>query len=131
MRGCASSNHAPPRAGLRRGVADACAARDSRAVGIALGNRTAGMASSPLVIAATAPVGSVAIAGTLVNGQLATRNAVLALRLAFDGAPVTMAFSTDGGATYGTSRAYSSGTSLTLPSGSCPVAIHFSRSLVA
>ncbi|HEX6350970.1 MAG TPA: Ig-like domain-containing protein, partial [Candidatus Dormibacteraeota bacterium] len=63
-----------------------------------------------LVIDATRPAGSFTITGAIVvNGQLSTRSAALTLQLSFTDAGSglkQMAFSTSGGATYGTAVAY-------------------------
>ena len=63
------------------------------------------------------PGGSFSIGGTLINGITATNNPTLALSLAFT-APsgiATVAYSTNGGSTYGVAQAYSTTASVPLP----------------
>jgi hypothetical protein len=71
----------------------------------------------PLLIDTSAPSGSLTIGGTLINGQLATRNPMLALALSFsdsDTGMSQMAVSTNGGSTYGAAVAYAASTTASL-----------------
>jgi Ca2+-binding RTX toxin-like protein len=64
-----------------------------------------------------APAGSLAIGGTVINGVVATNNATLTLKPSFTDATSglsQMAFSTDGGTTFGTAQAYAGLASVTL-----------------
>src|SRR5439155_634202 len=63
-----------------------------------------------------APSGTFTITGTVIGGQLMTKNPTLSLQLVFnDGAGLTqMAFSTNGGTSYGTAVSYASTASTTL-----------------
>jgi Bacterial Ig-like domain/RTX calcium-binding nonapeptide repeat (4 copies) len=85
----------------------------------AAGNVSA-VATAPhqLVIDTTPPSGSFTFSGAAtVNGQLAVKNAALTLSLSFADAhgPTSMAFSTDGGATFTSPVAYASSASVALP----------------
>ena len=69
-----------------------------------------------LIKETVAPGGSFSIAGTVINTVTATTNPTLALSLAFT-APsgiATVAYSTNGGSTYGATQAYSTSASLLL-----------------
>ncbi|MGH7763837.1 MAG: hypothetical protein ACREOM_05405, partial [Candidatus Dormibacteraceae bacterium] len=69
------------------------------------------------LIKETATGGSFSVAGTTINGTVATINPMLSLALALT-APTgiaTVAFSTNGGSTYGPTQAYSTAASLMLP----------------
>jgi len=75
-----------------------------------------------------APTGSVTLAGTTINGTVATNSTTLWLSLAFTDATSgvsQMAFSTNGGSTYGASQPYSNTASIVLPSadGSYSIAV--------
>jgi hypothetical protein len=63
-----------------------------------------------------APAGSFTVAGTTLNGYTATNNATLALNLGFTATSGigTVAFSTNGGSTYGAAQAYAATASLPL-----------------
>jgi hypothetical protein len=77
-----------------------------------------GTATKKLVIDTAPPTGSFTITGTVINGQLATAKAALALQLTFsdpDGL-WEMAFSINGGA-FSAATAYATTASLTLPAG--------------
>jgi hypothetical protein len=64
------------------------------------------------------PAGSFTISGTTINGVVATTNPVLSLTLAFTAASGigSVAFSTDGGSTYGSAQPYATAASVTLGS---------------
>ena len=65
----------------------------------------------------SAPAGTISLAGTLINGQLATKNPVIAITLAVtdSGTGVSqIAISTNGGTTYGAPFAYGAKASVTL-----------------
>jgi Ca2+-binding RTX toxin-like protein len=65
----------------------------------------------------SAPTGTISLTGTLINGQLATRNPTVAITLAVtdsDTGVSQVAISTDGGTTYGAPFAYSSNATVTL-----------------
>jgi hypothetical protein len=64
-----------------------------------------------------APTGSFTITGTVINGQLATNNPTLSVQLAFTDQGTglgQMAFSTDGGTTYGSTASYATSGSTTI-----------------
>jgi hypothetical protein len=78
------------------------------------GNPTA--VTADLIKDTVAPAGSFTIAGTTINGIVATANPMLLLSLAFSAASgiSTVAFSTNGGSTYGVAQAYSATASVPL-----------------
>jgi hypothetical protein len=69
-----------------------------------------------LIKDSTAPTGSFTIAGTTISGVVATTNPALSLSLAFTAATgiASVAFSTNGGSTYGVPQAYATAATLTL-----------------
>jgi len=69
-----------------------------------------------LVKDTAAPVGSFTIAGTMINGVVASANPTLSLSLAFTAASGigTVAFSTNGGSTYGSPQPYATTASVAL-----------------
>jgi hypothetical protein len=70
-----------------------------------------------LVKDTVAPVGSFGIAGTTINGQLATNNPALSVGLAFTDATsglYQVALSTNGGSTYGAAQPYTTSTTIAL-----------------
>jgi hypothetical protein len=70
-----------------------------------------------LKIDTSAPAGGFTLAGTVINGQLATKSPTLALALSFadsDSGMYQVAISTNGGATYGAASAYATSASATL-----------------
>ncbi len=74
-------------------------------------------AAQQVRIDTSAPAGTISLAGTLINGQLATKNPVIAITLAVidSGTGVSqIAISTDGGTTYGAPFAYVASTTVTL-----------------
>jgi hypothetical protein len=86
-------------------------------------------AASPkqLRIDTSAPTGTISLTGTLINGQLATKNPVIAITLAVtdsDTGVSQIALSTDGAKTYGAPFAYSSKATVTLgPDGLYTIAV--------
>nr|MDA8357774.1 hypothetical protein [Actinomycetota bacterium] len=76
-------------------------------------------APKTLVIDTNPPTGSFSVKATTIGGVTYTDNPTLTLSLAFSGAPAglsQMAFSTDGGATFGTALAYATSAVVSLPS---------------
>lgn len=75
-------------------------------------------APKTLVIDTNPPTGSFSVKGTTLGGVTYTDDPALSLSLAFSGAPAglyQMAFSTDGGATFGTALAYATSGVVSLP----------------
>jgi hypothetical protein len=75
-------------------------------------------APKTLVIDTNPPTGSFSVKGTTLGGVTYTNNPTLTLSLAFSGAPAglyQMAFSTNGGATFGAPVAYSTSGTVALP----------------
>ena len=83
-----------------------------------VGPRRPGYRPKKLVIDTAPPTGSFTITGTVINAQLATAKATLALQLAFSdpNSLWEMAFSINGGA-FSAAKAYATTASLTLPAG--------------
>jgi Ca2+-binding RTX toxin-like protein len=83
------------------------------------GNQGAGGVAATSLKDTIAPAGSFTINGgaTVINGQQATGNPAVVVQLGFSDVVglLAMAFSTDGGATYGSSYAYGTSVNLTLP----------------
>jgi hypothetical protein len=86
----------------------------------ATGNAGPGGAKATSLKDTVPPAGTFTIngGGPVINGQLATANPTVSLQLAFNDSVglLAMAFSTNGGATYGSSYSYATSVSLTLPS---------------